>query len=394
MAIRSIDEIDIEGRRLLIRVDYNVPIVEGRITDTERIHASLPTIKNALNRNAHIILASHLGRPGGKHVPEMSLKPVARELSSILRRPVMMAPDVIGEDVEKLVELVGPSQLLMLENLRFHPGEEANDREFARTLAGYAHVYVNDAYGVCHRAHASVAAVPSFYLDKGAGFLLLKEIEYLTTRLEDPSRPFVLIFGGAKVDEKIPAIRALLNRATTVIIGGAMAYSFLKAQGHHLGKSLIASDDKVEQCKEILAEAEQAGVEILLPVDHIAAKRLSKSARPIHVDGIDIPDDLLGLDIGPQTIERYCDAIDRARTIVWNGPMGAFEYDPFARGSFAIARAVAANRQTTIVGGGDTISALKGAGATRGISHISTGGGAMLHHLSNKPMPGIEALEA
>lgn len=393
MGIRSIDEIDIEGRRILIRVDYNVPIIDGKIADKERIQASLPTLKNAINRNAHIILASHLGRPEGKPTPAYSLKPIARELSNLLRRPIMMAPDVLGEDVEKLVHRVGPSEILMLENLRFNPGEEANSLEFAKTLASYAHVYLNDAYGVCHRAHASVDAIGRFYQDKGAGFLLLKEVEYLHKKLAAPQKPFVLIFGGAKVDEKIPAIRALMDRATTVIIGGAMAYSFLQAQGHKMGKSLIASAAKVAECKNILAEAKQKGVEILLPIDHIAAKRLSKSARQIHINEIDLPGDLMGLDIGPATIEKYCDAIDRARTIVWNGPMGAFEYDNFSKGTFAIARAVAANRQLTIVGGGDTIAALKAAGAARGIGHISTGGGAMLSDLAGKPMPGIAAIQ-
>ena len=393
LGIRSIDEIDIEGRRILIRVDYNVPMQDGKITDRERIQASLPTLKNAINRNAHIILASHMGRPKDASDRQYSLKPIARELSNILRRPVIMAPEVIGEDVEKLVHRVGPSEILLLENLRFHPGEEKNDPAFAKILASYAHVYLNDAYGVCHRDHASVDAIGRFYQDKGAGFLLLKEVEYLHKKLSSPQKPFVLIFGGAKVDEKIPAIRALLNRATSVIIGGAMAYSFLLAKGHKIGKSLVASPEKIAECKQILKEAEAKGVDILLPVDHVAAKRLSKSARQIHVPETDLQDDLMGLDIGPATIELYCDAIDRARTIVWNGPMGAFEHDSFSKGTFAIARAVAANRQLTIVGGGDTIAALKGAGAARGIGHISTGGGAMLCDLAGKPMPGIAAIQ-
>lgn len=394
MGIRSIDEIDIEGRRVLIRVDFNVPMADGKIVDRERIQASLATLKNALNRNAHVILMSHLGRPDGKVNPEYSLKPVARELSNILRRPIMMAPGVVGDDVAAMVERVGPSEVMMLENLRFHPGEKANDPEFARQLASYAHVYINDAFGVCHRAHASVDAVARCFKDRGAGFLLLKEIEYLRTKLLQPAKPFVLIFGGAKVDEKIAPIRALMDRASTIIIGGAMAYSFLAAKGHKLGKSLIASPDKIDLCKEILKAAEAQGTEVLLPQDHITAKRMTAHARQYQISGPDIPDDQMGLDIGPATIEAYCDAIDRARTIVWNGPMGAFELDAFSRGTVAIARAVAANRQLTIVGGGDTIAALKAAGATRGVSHISTGGGAMLNFLANKPMPGIESIEA
>lgn len=393
MPIRSIDEIDIEGRRILIRVDFNVPLQDGRITDRERILAALPTLKNALNRNAHVILASHLGRPKGQTVPELSLKPVARELSNILRRPVMMAPGVVGPDVEAMVQRVGPSEVMMLENLRFHPGETANDPAFAKTLASYAHVYIDDAFGVCHRAHASVDGAPRLFKDKGAGFLLLKEIEYLRLKLVQPSRPFVVIFGGAKVDEKIAPIRTMLDRATHVIIGGAMAYTFLAAKGHSMGASLVSDESKIEECRQILAEAEAKGVEVLLPTDHVAARRMQANARPQKVDAVDIPNDLMGLDIGPKTIERYVQTIERARTIIWNGPMGKFEFDAFAQGTVSVARAVASNRQLTIVGGGDTIAALKAAGATRGISHVSTGGGAMLNFLAGKAMPGIEAIE-
>lgn len=394
MAIRSIDEIDIEGRRILIRVDFNVPLRDGRLMDRERIMAALPTLKNALNRNAHVILASHLGRPKGPGDPEFSLKPVARELSNILRRPVMMAPGVVGPDVQAMVERVGPSEVLMLENLRYHPGEVTNDPAFAKQLAAFAHVYINDAFGVCHRSHASVDAVPQMFRDRGAGFLLLKEIEYLRLKLLQPSKPFVVAFGGAKVGEKIPPIRTMLERANTILIGGAMAYTFLAAQGHKVGKSLLEDEAAQAECRSILEAAAEKGVEILLPIDHVAAKRLSDKARPVLVEGVDIPDDLMGLDIGPATTELFAQAIDRARTIVWNGPMGAFEFDTFSRGTVTVARAVASNRQLTIVGGGDTIAALRMAGATRGISHVSTGGGAMLNFLAGKAMPGIRAIEA
>ncbi len=393
MPIRSIEEIDIEGRRILIRVDFNVPIHEGRITDRERIEAALPTLKNALNRNAHVILASHLGRPQGKPVPELSLKPVARELSSLLKRPVMMAPGVIGPDVTAMVERVGPSEVLMLENLRFHPGETANDPAFAKAIASYSHVYINDAFGVCHRAHASIDAVPRLFKDKGAGALLQKEIEYLRLKLLQPRRPFVVIFGGAKVDEKIAPILTMLDRATHVIIGGAMAYTFLAAQGYTTGSSLVSDESRIEECRRILAAAEAKGVEILLPTDHLVSRRMQANARAQRIDNIDIPKDLMGLDIGPATVERYVQLIERAQTVIWNGPMGKFEYDAFSGGTVAVARAVANNKQLTIVGGGDTIAALKTAGVKRGISHVSTGGGAMLNFLANKSMPGIEAIE-
>jgi len=392
VSIRSIDEIDIEGRRILIRVDFNVPVQDGRIADRERIRACLPTLKNALNRNAHVILASHLGRPDGYPDASLSLKPVARELSNMLRRPIMMAPDVVGPAVKAMAARLGASELMLLENLRFHPGETTNDPTFANELASYAHVYINDAFGVCHRPHASIDTLAGRFKDRGAGFLLLKEIDYLGEKLKRPAKPFVLMFGGAKVAEKIAPIKTLMDRAQAVIIGGAMAYTFLRAQGHQVGKSLV-SEERLDDCREILAAAQKHDVEILLPVDHIAAKRLTKSARATHVDGPDIPDTLMGLDIGPKTIERYCAALDTARTVVWNGPMGAFEFDAFSRGTIGVARAVAANRGLTIAGGGDTISALKVAGASRGLSHVSTGGGAMLSFLANEMLPGITAID-
>lgn len=392
MRIYNLEELDIEGRRVFIRVDFNVPIVDGMIQDYERILAAIPTIKHALNRNAHVILGSHLGQPE-KPDPSLSLKPIARELSNLLRRPVLFAREPVGIEVERMVRNLGPSEVLLLENLRFHPGETSNHIDFARTLASYAHVYVNDAFGTCHRRHASIVTLPRLLKDRGMGFLLQKELDYLKEKLKDPEKPFVIVFGGAKAKEKIPAIRNLLLQAQSVLIGGAMAYTFLRAMGISVGQSKV-SLDQIEECEKILTEAEKHHVRILLPVDHIAARRATRNARPILVEERTIPDDLVGLDIGPKTIELYTRMIDEARTVLWNGPMGLYEYEPFAKGTIQVARAIAANRFLTIVGGGDSIAALRAAGAIRGITHISTGGGAMLEFLARGNLPGVQALES
>jgi phosphoglycerate kinase len=391
MRIFNIEDLDIEGRRVFIRVDFNVPMTDGVIQDYERILATIPTIKHALTRNAHVILASHLGQPE-KPDPAFSLRPIARELSNLLRRPVLFAREPVGREVERMLKKLGPSEVLLLENLRFHPGEVNNDFEFARTLASYAHVYVNDAFGACHRRHASIVTLPRLLKDRGMGYLLQKEVEYLKEKLAQPDKPFVIVFGGAKAKEKIPAIRALLPRAQRVLIGGVMAYTFLKAMGVPVGQSKV-NEDQIPECLKILDEAKKLNVEIHLPLDHFSARRITRNARPILVEERSIPEDLVGLDIGPKTIELYCKIIDEARTIVWNGPMGLYEYEPFSKGTIQIARAIAANRFLTIVGGGDSIAALRAAGAIRGVTHISTGGGAMLEFLAKGNLPGIQSLE-
>jgi phosphoglycerate kinase len=391
MRIFNIEDLDIEGRRVFIRVDFNVPMNNGLIQDYERILAAIPTIKHALTRNAHVILASHLGQPE-KADPAFSLRPIARELSNLLRRPVLFAREPVGREVERMLKKLGPSEVLLLENLRFHPGEVGNDYDFARTLASYAHVYVNDAFGACHRRHASIVTLPRLLKDRGMGYLLQKEVEYLKEKLAQPEKPFVIVFGGAKAKEKIPAIRSLLPRSQSVLIGGVMAYTFLKAMGIPVGQSKV-NDDQIPECVKILEEATKLNVQIHLPVDHFAARRATRNARPILVEERTIPDDLIGLDIGPKTVELFCKVIDEARTTIWNGPMGLYEYEAFSKGTIQIARAIAANRFLTIVGGGDSIAALRAAGAIRGVTHVSTGGGAMLEFLAKGNLPGIQSLE-
>jgi phosphoglycerate kinase len=386
------EDLDIEGRKVLIRVDFNVPIENGVIQDYERIIQTLPTIKYALSRNSFVILASHLGQPAGRD-PAYSLKPVARELSNLLRKPVLFANDVIGPDVERMVARMSPSEILLLENLRFHPGETSNDPEFARALAQYCHVYINDAFGACHRKHASIVTLPRLVKDRGMGLLLKKEVEHLREKLSNPPRPMVIVFGGAKSKEKIPAIRALLPRAQKVLIGGGMAYTFLKAMGYPVGKSIV-DEKRIPECEEILKEGERLGVDIHLPEDHVTARRITPNARPMIVNGRAIPDDQIGLDLGPKTIDLYTRIIDEGKTILWNGPMGYYEYENFSKGTLAIARAIAANRNLTIAGGGDSINALRKAGVLRSLTHISTGGGAMLAFLAEGDLPGIQALAA
>ena len=388
--IQSMEQLEIEGRRILIRVDFNVPIVDGEISDTERIEATIPTIKQAINRNAHVILLSHLDRPKGID-PDFSLRPVARKLSDILRKPVRMAKGVIDDRVLDQVKRLGPGEIIMLENVRFHEGETQNDDELAGKLSSMVEVYINDAFGVSHRAHASVHAVPAQMKEVGAGLLVQKELLYLEEKINEPAQPFVCIFGGAKVDEKILAVRNMLKFAQHIIIGGGMAYTFLKAQGHSVGKSIVAKD-LVKEAKSILAEAEKLGVEIHLPLDHVQARRFSENARAEVTEGVDIDKDMMGLDIGPQSVEAFSAVIKEAKTILWNGPMGVFEWDLFSEGSMAIARAVGASKDTTIVGGGDSISLIRKSGMTKMISHISTGGGAMLSFLSGEPMPGLDIL--
>jgi phosphoglycerate kinase len=390
----SIRDLELQGRRVFVRVDFNVPIKNGRITDETRITASLPTIEHALAEGATVILASHLGRPKGKPAPEFSLQPVAARLSEILKREVAFAADCIGEPAQQAVAAAAAgSKVALLENLRFHAEEEKNDAAFARALASLAEVYVNDAFGAAHRAHASVAAmVPHFGNQAAAGFLMEKELRYLGGTLDDPERPFVGILGGAKVSDKIEVIENLLSKVDRLLIGGAMAYTFFRALGLPTGKSLV-EDDKLDAARDIVTHAKARNVELNLPVDHVVAEQVA-AGQPTAV--LKVSDaaigERMGLDIGPETAKRYTELLRDAKTVVWNGPMGVFEIDAFAAGTLAVARAVADVKGTTIVGGGDSVSAVNKAGIADRITHISTGGGASLEFLGGQTLPGVAAL--
>jgi len=391
----SISDLEIEGKKVLIRCDFNVPLDErGRITDDTRIRSSLPTIRYALGRDCPVILMSHLGRPEGKVVPELSLKPVAERLGELLDLQVHMATDCIGPEVENMASELKGGEVLLLENLRFHPEEEDNDPRFAQQLASLADVFVQDAFGTVHRAHASTSGVPR-YLPSGAGFLLQKEIKYLKRALEEPERPFLAILGGAKISTKIGVIKNLLSRVDSLILGGAMAYTFLRAEGIGTGNSLV-EEDKVATAKEILKEASENKVTVLLPLDHLIAKQVSEKAKSKEISEVTIPEGWVGVDIGSFSIKRFSSVIESSKTIVWNGPMGIFEIDKFNKGTRAIAEAIAKATKKgsiTIVGGGDSVAAVTKVGLQESISHISTGGGATLESLEGKELPGIAALK-
>ncbi len=392
MALRAIDQIPVKGKRVFIRVDFNVPMNEqGHITDTTRIENSAPTISYALKQGAKVILASHLGRPKGKTDPRYSLFPIARQLAGILGKPVTMAEDCVGQKVAEKIDQMKEGDILLLENLRFHSGEEANEASFSRKLASMADVYINDAFGAAHRAHASTEGITKYMDVVGAGFLMKKEIDCLERATANPKRPCVMILGGAKVSDKIGIIGHLLNKVTTLVIGGGMAFTFLKAEGIEVGKSLVERD-QVEQALRIASEANRQGVKFLLPVDHIVGDRFDpKAAKKVVPNGA-IPSEWVAMDIGPKTVRIFSDEIKEAKTIVWNGPMGVFEMEAFAQGTISIAKAVAQSKAFSIVGGGDTVAAVKMAGVADSISHISTGGGAALEFLEGKSLPGIEAL--
>ncbi len=388
---KSIKDIDVAGKKVFIRVDYNVPMDKsGNITEDTRIRATLPTLEYLLSQNAAIIIASHLGRPKGAVVAEFSLAPVAKRLSTLIGRDIIVAPDCVGPAVEKMAKDLKPGQILLLENLRYHKEEEKNDPEFSKQLASLADVAVNDAFGVSHRAHASVEGITK-YLPAVAGLLMEKEIIFVGQTVANPVHPFVAIIGGAKVSDKIGVIENLLKKVDTLIIGGGMANTFLAAQGYNIGKSLLEAD-KVELAKTLIVAAKERGVNLLLPTDVVIAEKFAADApnKAVAVDAID--SEWMALDIGPNTAKAYATSLEDAKTVVWNGPMGVFEMDAFANGTETVAKAVAASSATSIVGGGDSIAALEKTGLSNKITHISTGGGASLEFLEGKVLPGIAAL--
>lgn len=391
--MKLVNELEVKGKLVFLRVDFNVPLDEnGVIRDDTRIKASLPTIKALLAGGARLIVASHLGRPKGKVDPKMSLRPAAARLAEFISNKVTMAPDVIGDEIDRLKDELQEGQVLVLENLRFYKQEEANDESFSRRLAKGVDIFVNDAFGSSHRAHASVVGMARFIPVKAAGFLMEKEVAALQRIVHSPAKPYVAILGGAKVSDKIEIIESLLNKADCVLIGGAMAYTFLQAQGYGTGKSLVEVGEE-KTALDIIRKAGEKGVELVLPVDHLLAASVEAGARTVLATTLPFPEDMMGVDIGPATIIKYSGLIAAAATIFWNGPMGIFEIDPFARGTMEIARAVAASKAFSVIGGGDSIAAVKKSGVKDKIGHISTGGGASLEYIAYGTLPGLEALE-
>lgn len=411
---KTVRDIDVKGKRVLVRVDFNVPIKNGKVQDDTRIKASLPTIKYILDNGGSVVAMSHLGRPDGRVMPEYSLYPVSHKLSELLGRKVLFANDCIGDETRKMAEALKPGEVLLLENLRFYPEEEGKpilpatasedekktakramkekQVEFAKKVAILGDVYVNDAFGTAHRAHASMAVVTKFMSEKVAGFLMEKEIKYLSQALSNPDRPFVAILGGAKISDKINVIINLLNKVDSIIIGGGMAYTFYRAKGFPIGNSIL-EEDKIELAKDILKKADEKKIKFLLPIDHVVARELSADAQTKVVGEKEIEDGWRALDIGPKSIKLFADEISRAKTIVWNGPMGCFELEPFASGTMSIIKAIANTKCVSIIGGGDSISAINKSGLTDKITHISTGGGASLEFLEGKELPGVVALD-
>jgi phosphoglycerate kinase len=392
MAVKTVKDIDLKKKKVLIRVDFNVPLKEGKITDDTRIQAALPTLKYILEQDgSSLIIMSHLGRPKGERKPEFSLEPIVGRLSELLGTKVILAKDCIGPEVEQAAGELKSGEVLLLENVRYYKEETKNDPEFAKKLAKVGDVYINDAFGTAHRAHASTEGV-SKHLPSAAGFLIEKEVKFFEMILENPQKPFVAIIGGAKVSSKIGVLESLLTKATSLIIGGGMAYTFLKVQGYSVGNSLV-EEDYIDTAKSLLKKAEESGVEILLPKDHLVASEFSENAKAEIVDGIDIPNGKIGMDVGAKTLETLTDRLNNAKTIVWNGPMGVFEFEEFNKGTIEVAKLVAECSGTTVVGGGDSVAAVNKFGYSDKIDHVSTGGGASLEFLEGKTLPGIAALK-
>ena len=393
-SIKKIQDMDLKNKKVLVRVDYNVPLKDGKVDNNKRIVATEKTIKHLLDNNCRIVLMAHLGRPKGKVCPEFSLAPVAAEVEKLFGVKVHFAKDCIGPEADKVVDAAKNGEIVLLENLRFHPEEEKNDVEFAKQLAKHGEVFVQEAFGTVHRAHASTSAVAQF-LPSCAGYLVQKEVEFLGKALEKPARPFAAVVGGAKVSDKIMLLNNLMDKVNVLVIGGGMAYTFLKVQGAEIGKSLFDAEKEAE-AKAVLAKAQEKGVKILLPVDHVCGKEFAENTEPVAVDNVNIPADLMGLDIGPKTIAAFREELLKCKTIFWNGPMGVFEFPNFAKGSFAIAQAMIDATKagaTTIIGGGDSVNVLKkGKFNQKELSHVSTGGGASMEFVEGKELPGLVAL--
>ncbi len=387
---KTIEDIDVKGKSVLVRCDFNVPMKDGVISNDKRIVAALPTIQYLTGHGAKVILCSHMGRPKGEFLPEFSLAPVAQRLSQLLEQPVKMAKDVIGLDAKALAASLEEGEVMLLENVRYHKEETKNDPAFSKELASLAEIYVNDAFGTAHRAHCSTTGVAD-YLPAVCGYLIQKEISVMGGALNSPQRPLVAILGGSKVSDKIGVINNLLEKVDTLVVGGGMAYTFLKAMGHTVGASLC-EDDKLELAKEMLAKAKERGVDLLLPVDHKAGDRFAEDCQVSVIDGLDIPDGWMGMDIGPASVALFCTAVKKAGTVIWNGPMGVFEFPNFAEGTLEMAKAIAESGAVSIIGGGDSVSAVTKLGFADKMTHISTGGGASLEFLEGLELPGIAAL--
>lgn len=390
---KTVEDVQLQGKRVLVRCDFNVPLKDGVITDENRLVGAMPTIKYLIEQGAKVILCSHLGKPKGEAKPELSLAPVASRLSEILHKEVVFAADytVVGENAKNAVANMNDGDIVLLENTRYRKEETKNEENFSKELASLADIFVNDAFGTAHRAHCSTVGVASFVEEAVCGYLIQKELQFLGEAVESPERPFVAILGGAKVSDKLGVINNLLDKVDTLIIGGGMAYTFSKALGHEIGQSLL-EEDKIEYAKEMMKKAEEKGVKLLLPVDVTYADRFDENAEPKISEGRDIPSDHQGLDIGPKSAQIFSDAIKEAKTIIWNGPMGVFEFANFAKGTIAVAKAMAEVNATTVIGGGDSAAAVNILGFGDKMTHISTGGGASLEFLEGKELPGITAL--